>query len=71
MCRHERKSCPQCKTVFECKPGNVLQCHCYGIAITHEQKAYIAQRYADCLCRNCLEYLSDELNLFKEKYIFR
>ena len=48
-----------------------MQCQCYGIAITHEQKAYIAQRYADCLCNNCLEYLLDEQNLFKEKYIIR
>lgn len=71
MCQHETKSCPRCNTVFECKPGNITQCQCYAIKLTGEQRAYIEQRYSDCLCKNCLEYLSVELNYFKEKYIFR
>ncbi|MEI2738930.1 MAG: cysteine-rich CWC family protein [Chitinophagaceae bacterium] len=71
MCQHETKSCQRCKTMFECKPGNVTQCKCYNVKLTDEQRAYIEQRYTDCLCRNCLEYLSVELNFFKEKYIFR
>ena len=71
MNRHEEKYCPRCKTVFECKPGNITQCQCYGIVLTDEQRAYIEQRYADCLCRDCLAYLSNELNLFKEKFIFK
>lgn len=71
MCQHESKSCPRCKKTFECKPGNISQCQCYGIEMSSEQRAYIDQRYTDCLCRDCLQYLSIELNLFKEKYIFR
>ncbi len=71
MCQHEIKNCPRCKNKFECKPGNIVQCQCYGIALTSELRIYIEQRYNDCLCRGCLEYLSVELNLFKEKYIFR
>jgi hypothetical protein len=71
MCQHETKNCPRCKTVFECKPGNITQCQCYGIELTAELKAYIEQRYSDCLCKSCLQYLQQELNLFKEKYLFK
>jgi len=71
MCQHEIKKCPRCHDPFECKPGNIAQCQCYGIELNTEQRVYIEQRYDDCLCRDCLEYLSVELNLFKEKYIFR
>jgi hypothetical protein len=71
MCQHEKKNCPRCGVAFECKPGNITQCQCNGITLTLEQKSYISQRYDDCLCRNCLVYLSAELNFFKEKYIFR
>ena len=71
MCQHETKSCPRCKQAFECKSGNITQCQCYGIALTDELMAYIEQRYNDCLCRDCLQYLQQELNLFKEKYFFK
>jgi len=71
MSQHETKNCARCKTAFECKPGNITQCQCFGIELSAEQRAYIEQRYNDCLCRDCLRWLSDELNLFKEKYIFR
>ncbi|MEO6611003.1 MAG: cysteine-rich CWC family protein [Chitinophagaceae bacterium] len=71
MSQHETKNCPRCKTVFECKPGNITQCQCFGLVISAELRAYIEQRYNDCLCRDCLQWLSDELNLFKEKYIFQ
>lgn len=67
---HEQKSCPRCNQRFECKPGNITQCQCYDFKVNNELKVFMQQRYDDCLCRNCLEYLSRELNLFKEKYIF-
>ncbi len=71
MCQHETKNCPRCKQAFECKPGNITQCQCFGIAMTVEQKAYIELRYNDCLCRNCLIQLQNEVELFKEKFIYR
>lgn len=71
MCFHEKKECPRCRKTFECKQGNITQCQCYGIAMTEELKAYLEDRYADCLCRDCLDHLTVELNFFKEKYIFR
>lgn len=71
MCRHETKNCPRCNMAFECKPGNITQCQCFGIVMTTEQKAYIELRYNDCLCRNCLIQLQNEVELFKEKFIYR
>ena len=71
MDKHETKNCPRCHNDFACRVGSITQCQCYGIELNAEQRAYIEQRYDDCLCRDCLQYLSNELNLFKEKYIFR
>ena len=71
MCTDETKYCPRCKQAFECKAGNITQCQCYGFVIKEDLKVYMEQRYNDCLCKNCLEYLSVELNFFKERYIFR
>jgi hypothetical protein len=69
MSNHEQKLCPRCRAAFECKPGNVTQCQCFGIKFTPEQKEYIETRYADCLCRNCLLTLQNDVELFREKYI--
>lgn len=71
MQKHEAKNCPRCMTAFECKPGNITQCQCYGITVSAELKAFMEQRYADCLCQNCLQQLQQELVFFKEKYLFR
>lgn len=68
---HETKACPRCGAGFICKPGNITQCQCYTTVLSEEQKAYIQERYEDCLCKKCLEYLSVEINYFKEKYIYR
>ena len=66
---HETKDCLRCSKKFECKPGTITQCQCYGITLTIEQSAYMEQRYADCLCHDCLQYMQLELNFFKEKYL--
>ena len=71
MSKHEEKKCPRCGNAFECKVGTIALCQCSGVALNDEQRSYIAQKYAECLCRDCLVYLSEELNLFKERYIFK
>lgn len=68
---HEQKYCPRCSKTFDCKPGNVTQCQCYGIQLTTEQSAFIEEYYKDCLCRNCLEQLQTQFELFKEKLTYR
>jgi hypothetical protein len=55
MCQHETKHCGRCQTLFECKVGNILECQCYGVALTEAEKTFVARNYHDCLCRACLE----------------
>ncbi|MFN8291248.1 MAG: cysteine-rich CWC family protein [Chitinophagaceae bacterium] len=71
MNKHEVRVCPRCKSSFECKQGTITQCQCYTVNLTAEQRAFIEQRYQDCLCRDCLGHLSEELHFFKERYIYR
>jgi hypothetical protein len=68
MCKHEEKYCPRCRAPFECKVGDIAQCQCYGVALTLEEKAFMEERYEDCLCRNCLMELKQWYVFFKEKY---
>ncbi|MEP7373441.1 MAG: cysteine-rich CWC family protein [Chitinophagaceae bacterium] len=65
---HETKDCPRCNKPFQCKVGNITQCHCFGIQLKSELKIVIEQRYHDCLCADCLKHLLQEMNLFKENY---
>ncbi len=60
MASHETKSCPRCQKGFECKPGNITQCQCYGITFTEEEKKHVAENYNDCLCRDCLTAIKHE-----------
>lgn len=61
MCRHEDKYCPRCNRLFECKLGNILQCQCFGISFTDAEKERIGKTYTDCLCRQCLLDIKNEL----------
>jgi hypothetical protein len=70
MCKHEEKFCPRCKAAFECKVGDVSQCQCFGIGLSQEERAFLEDRYEDCLCRNCLLELKQRAILFREKYFF-
>ncbi|MBS1666769.1 MAG: cysteine-rich CWC family protein [Bacteroidetes bacterium] len=71
MCKHETKECPRCSRPFECKVGDVGHCQCNGISLSMEEKAFIEERYNDCLCRECLLELKQRTKLFMEKYFHR
>lgn len=71
MCQHETRNCPRCGSAFTCKPGNITQCQCFGMSFTAEEKAFIEERYNDCLCRSCLLQLKNSVELFKEKFIYK
>jgi len=60
MCQHETKLCGRCQQPFECKVGNILECQCYGVSMSDEEKKFIADNYNDCLCRRCLEDIKTE-----------
>ena len=70
MCLHESKTCPRCNDAFECKPGNISQCHCFEIVLTLEERVYIDQKFADCLCNHCICELKKEYTLFLNKFVF-
>lgn len=71
MCQHEHKQCPRCSKSFECKVGSITECQCYNVPLTNEEKVFIEERYADCLCRDCLFELKDRYVFFKEKYLWK
>ena len=62
---HENKICERCNSAFECKAGNIAQCQCNAIQLSPEERVYIASKYVDCLCANCLLSIKEEF--LKEK----
>ena len=60
---HEEKTCPRCQRVFECKSGSILLCQCQTVLLSPEQLEYIAGKYQDCLCSNCLLEIRSEYNV--------
>ena len=56
---HEPKACPRCGGGFECRLGSIHRCQCVDIALSDEMRESIAQRYDDCLCRDCLMALGE------------
>jgi len=65
---HEQKICSRCQQSFECKEGAISQCLCNTVVLTAEERAFIEERYKDCLCINCLKELKNRYVFFKEKY---
>jgi len=70
MPQHETKTCSRCNNAFECKAGDIAHCQCNSIQLSIEERAFIEERYHDCLCANCLLQLKSSYILFKEKYLF-
>ncbi|MFN3637300.1 MAG: cysteine-rich CWC family protein [Chloroherpetonaceae bacterium] len=66
MPHHEEKVCPRCGAHFECKMGTITLCQCSSVPLDDDERAYIASRFQDCLCANCLWELKQE---FKRKNI--
>lgn len=50
----ELVTCERCKTPFECKSFQITECQCYRIDLNENERAYISEKYKNCLCRNCL-----------------
>jgi hypothetical protein len=55
-----KKSCPRCKSVFECEARSGQHCFCADVELSNDTRAFLAKTYYDCLCGNCLKEL-DEL----------
>jgi len=67
--KHEPKACARCKTVFECKVGNVENCQCQSVRLSDDVQKKIQGTYEDCLCAGCLKELKREyyFKSFQEK----
>lgn len=70
MPQHEPKICPRCRQQFECRTGDVPNCQCSAVSLTIEERAFIEDRYEDCLCINCLKDLKNKYVFFKEKFMY-
>ena len=57
MCEHEKKYCPHCNLLFECKVGSILLCQCATVSLTENERMFIKDRYDDCLCASCITQL--------------
>ncbi|MGC4100341.1 cysteine-rich CWC family protein [Ferruginibacter sp.] len=68
MYKHEEKKCPRCNNSFECKVGDIGNCHCSTVKLTVQEMNFVQERYNDCLCNNCLLELKNKYILFREKY---
>lgn len=65
--QHENKYCQKCGIVFECKLGTITQCHCFEVLLSKEETIFIAERFGDCLCHQCLFVMKNEYSQM-EKY---
>jgi hypothetical protein len=70
MPAHETRTCPACGREFECRAGSIGQCQCSQVALTLEERAFIAERYEDCLCASCLARMGSRYQRFLERYVF-
>lgn len=66
---HEPSFCPRCGVAFECNPQNISACHCSTIKLHKWEQLYIAAKFKDCLCNNCLNDLKIEFARLPEYYI--
>ncbi|TGM61541.1 cysteine-rich CWC family protein [Leptospira vanthielii] len=68
--KHEEKICPNCLHIFECKVGSISLCQCTKVTLTLEERDYLAQQFADCLCYQCMEKLAFEYRITKSYKAF-
>lgn len=55
------KKCPHCSTYFKCRVDDISQCQCSTVKLNAGQLNYIAGKYTDCLCANCMQLLANEV----------
>jgi Cysteine-rich CWC len=67
MCKHEEKSCPRCKIIFECKVGDIPHCQCYAVKLLDDERDFINKRFNDCLCAGCMKAMQSEYNILQRE----
>lgn len=61
-----KKSCPRCKTIFECEANSDKHCFCAEIELSQDTRAFLAKTHYDCLCGKCLKELNSLVREAKE-----
>ncbi|MDR2963392.1 MAG: cysteine-rich CWC family protein [Bacteroidales bacterium] len=59
----EIKTCPRCGYKFECRHGDIVNCHCSSVVLDVLMHTYIKLNYADCLCHDCLSTVHDAFSV--------
>lgn len=54
------ETCARCGSKFECKSDDIAQCQCNTITLSSEVLSYVASKFDNCLCSNCLQELQSE-----------
>lgn len=67
MTKHEQQHCPRCNDRFECKIGSISLCQCAAVQLNDEERAYIRDRFDDCLCAGCMQAMKTEYGNSKLK----
>lgn len=52
MPKEQSKECPHCGKPFVCSMNS--HCWCFEVIIPFDVQDYIAARYDDCICRDCI-----------------
>jgi hypothetical protein len=68
--KHETKTCPRCGQAFECKAGDIAHCQCKEVKLADKAYDLISKKYDDCLCKHCLQQLSQAFYLTLEQQNF-
>jgi hypothetical protein len=50
--------------------GSISACQCNQVSLTLEERAFIEEKYTDCLCAACLQVLQFQYRLYRN-HIFR
>ena len=53
-----KKTCPKCKTIFECKADEIENCLCNSIQLNTITIERIKNNFKDCLCVECLKQVN-------------
>ena len=52
---HELSVCEACGGEFVCGAKSKCECWCGEVKLKDEARRFLSERYARCLCRECLE----------------
>jgi len=56
----ESRTCPACNAVFTCNRNDVVNCHCYSVHLSEQQRKQLRSLSSDCVCDLCLGKLGKQ-----------